>query len=91
VSSFCVLAGGRDASAFFSYKISPLRASITMTAAARVFGAIFETDPGGGATGSAFRTSEMPSGISIGRTGLNCCFDFGLAATQVSASTIVQK
>jgi hypothetical protein len=33
----------------------------------------------------------MPSGMSMGRTGLNVCFDFGLAATQTSASAIVQK
>lgn len=62
-----------------------------MTLAARVDGAIFETEPGGGATGSAFRTSETESGTSIGRTALKVCFDFGFAATQRSARSTVQK
>src|SRR5207244_12112262 len=38
VSNFCVLAGGRTWSAFFSYKILPLLASTTITEAALVFG-----------------------------------------------------
>ena len=60
-----------------------------MTETARVAGGIFETDPGGGATGSAFRASVIPSGTSMGVTGLNWCF---FAATdEVSASAIVQK
>ena len=52
---------------------------------------VFLKAPGGGATGSAFRTSEIESGTSIGRTALKVCFAFGFAATQSSASTIVQK
>jgi len=62
-----------------------------MTLAARVEGAIFETEPGGGVTGSAFRTSETESGMSIGRTALKDCFGFGFAATQSNARSIVQK
>jgi hypothetical protein len=56
-------------------------------------GAILETDPGGGATGSAFLTSEMESGTSIGRTGLKLCFDFdfGFAAEQGSARRTTQS
>src|SRR6478672_10338938 len=50
-----------------------------MTDTARVAGAIFETEPGGGATGSALRVSEIASGTSIGRTDLYCCF---FAATE---------
>jgi hypothetical protein len=64
---------------------------MTITLAARVVGAIFEIEPGGGATGSAFRTSEIPSGTSIGRTALKLCLDFGFAATQSSARKIVQR
>jgi hypothetical protein len=59
-----------------------------MTDTARVAGGIFETDPGGGATGSPFRTSEIASGTSIGRAVLNWCF---FAATAESASAMVQK
>src|SRR5947209_4036691 len=52
VSNFCVLAGGRISSAFFSYKISPVRASTIMTDLAPVAGA----PPGtlGGETSSRF-------------------------------------
>jgi hypothetical protein len=66
---------------------------MTITAAERVIGAILETDPGGGATGSAFLTSEMESGISIGRTGLKLCFDFafGFAAEHGSAKRTTQS
>src|SRR5205823_13607523 len=38
VSNFCVLAGGRIWSAFFSYNILPVFASTTITEAALVFG-----------------------------------------------------
>src|SRR5437870_944883 len=70
--------------------ISPLRASITITEAARVAGAIFETPPGGGPlAGSAFWMKDGASGVPIGRNVLNSC-RFGFAATQSSANTIVQ-
>src|ERR1700730_14348332 len=73
--------------------ISPLRASITITEAARVAGAIFETPPGGGpVTGSGFsalRMNDGASGVPIGRIVPNSC-RFGLAATQSSANTIAQ-
>src|SRR6476469_1293875 len=86
VNSFWVLAAWRGASAFFSYMISPVLASITMTDAARTFGATLETEPGGGATSCALGTSEIESGTSMGRTGLKLCFDLGFAATQESAA-----
>ena len=44
---------------------------------------------GGGATASAFRVSEIPSGTSIGRVVLNWCF---FAATdEVNARAMRQK
>jgi hypothetical protein len=60
-----------------------------MTEAARVAGAIFETEPGGGATAWALGTGEIESGMSsIGRTGLYWCF---FAPNELDASAIAQK
>src|ERR1700731_3016774 len=73
--------------------ISPLRASITITEAARVAGAIFETPPGGGpVTGSGFsalRMNDGASGVPIGRIVPNSS-RFGLGAPRRSANVIVQ-
>ena len=59
VNNFCVLAAGRTSSAFFSYKICPVRASTMMTDLAPVAGIPPETR--GGAI-----SSRSSSGLALG-------------------------
>src|SRR5438876_8745938 len=76
VNNFCVLAGARISSGFFSYKLSPVRASTIMTDLAPVAG----TPPGRVAGG----VSRVVLGRARGAFGF--AFVFGLGFGSFSSS-----